>query len=172
MEEKDLLEKDPIEQNNKENKQNNHITIEELENQIKSDKFQSKEELFEKLVELRNNGMINIIDNQKMRELLDLYDQTHKKIETPLDTQNYASATVENTNLIVSKQNDRILQTTKDTETFEEEFKQEQNELSVQSENGTTNAEEVFRSMTNKKIEMKGVLFSVFKFKSKGYYNL
>lgn len=140
--------------NNQQNHPNNDITIEDLERQIKSDYFKSKEDLFEKLVELRNNGMINEIDNRKMRELLDLYDNIRQKTESPIDTQNYSSVSIENKNLIISQQNDRVLQTEKDSKAIEEEFKQEQNEMSIQSQNGLVNADSAFNNMTNKKIEM------------------
>ena len=106
------------------------------------------------MVELRENGMINVIDNRKMRELLDLYDMLHQKANSPIDTQNFSSVSIENNNLIISKETGRVLLTQKDSSSFEEEFKQAQNELSIQSQSGMVNANMAFEHMANKKVEM------------------
>ena len=64
---------------------------------------------------------------QKMRELLDLYDSMQSKEKTPLDMKNYASVDLENQDLIVSKEADRVLTTLKGTSEFNNEFTQTQN---------------------------------------------
>lgn len=141
-------------QNESQNNSNYQTTVEELEKQIRNNHFKSKEELFERLVELRENGMIDVIDNKKMRELLDLYDMIHQKTTSPIDTQNFSSMSIENNNLIISKETDRVLLTQKDQSSFEEEFKQAQNELSIQSQSGIANASLAFEQMANQKVEM------------------
>lgn len=124
-------------------------TINDLEQKVKNNYFKTKDELFEEMVKLRNNGMGAILDNRKMRELLDLFDSLKSKEETPLDMQNYKSVELENTDLIVSKTDDRVLTTLEGSSAFTDEFTQKQNEILANSKDGVANADAVFESMAN-----------------------
>lgn len=130
------------------------VTVNDLESQIKNNQFNSKDQLVEYLVNLRNKGLSQL-DNQQMQELLNLFDSLHKKEDTPLDMQNYSSVGLENQDLITSKENDRVLKTLQGTSAFSDEFRQTQNEIIANNQDGMVNADTVFEHMaTHEKEEM------------------
>lgn len=129
-------------------------TLEELRTQIETDYFKTKDDLFKRIVDLRTNGLFEVIDNAKMRELLELYDKYHSSDMSSLEMDNYENPTLENKNLIVSKSENRILQTDAEQGEMLNEFKNEQNLLSVDKKSNLANDKEAFNNMSNKKIEM------------------
>jgi len=121
--------------------------IDDLEQRIKNNQFESKEELFREITNLKNKGLISHLDNEKIKLLLDLYDSIHK--EPSLDMKTYSNVELENQNLIVSQENDKVLNTLNGSSEFVDEFKQIQNEIAAKSNDGLTNANEVFEHMAN-----------------------
>lgn len=121
-----------------------HI-IKDIEDQIRNKMFASKEELKERLIELRYKGKVSLT-NAKINELLNLYDNLYKG-ESPLDMTSYKQVETENSDLIVATEKDRILNTIDLSSEFEDEFKQTQNEIIANSQSGQANADEVFESM-------------------------
>lgn len=125
------------------------FSVRNIEQKIRNNQFESKEQLFEELVNLRNSGVGEVLNNQKMRELLDLYDSMQSKEKTPLDMKNYASVDLESQDLIVSKEADRVLTTLKGTSEFNNEFTQTQNEIIANNKDGMVSADAVFEKMAN-----------------------
>lgn len=121
--------------------------MENLEQQIKNNFFSQKEDLINYIYKLRNNGVT--IDEQKIKEMLQLFDSLHKIEEPPLDMQKYASISLENQDLIISKETDRVLQTLEGQSSFNNEFKQTQNEIVANNKDGLVNADTVFKHMAN-----------------------
>ena len=118
-------------------------TINDLEQQIKNNQFKSKEELFQALSKLKNEGLL---DNDEIKQLLDLYDKVFSQSKEPsLDMKNYSIVELDEKNLIVSKEDDRVLATLNDRDKFVDEFKQVQNEITATNIDGVSNADEVFQ---------------------------
>lgn len=127
--------------------------VDELEAKIRNGYFKTKDELFEEMVNIRNNGMVQILHNGKMRELLDLFDQLKAAEELPLDTNQYQHVSAEHKELIISNQEDRVLTTLEGDKSLKEEFANTQNEILANSNDGQTNAAEVFANMADYKKE-------------------
>lgn len=126
---------------------NNRLTIEDIEKKIRNNQYKTKDELADEILELRRKGLINI-DNKKISELLSLFDSLHTKEITELDLSNYSSASLEE-DLIISKQDDRILTTLEGQSAFVDEFKQNQNELIANNKEKNVDADDVFQKMAN-----------------------
>lgn len=129
---------------------NSEIIILRIENQIRNNHFNSKEQLSKYLVDLKNNGLYQTeLSNEKIEELLKLYDSLNKQDDIPLDMKQYAGISLENQDLIVSKGTDQVLKTLEDSSTLAHEFKQTQNEITANSSDGLANANTVFEHMAN-----------------------
>lgn len=129
----------------------NTSIIELLETEIKNNNFTTKEELYNEINELLKKNIVdsNTLNQEKIKELLDLFDQTTSKQNSNLDLQNYSEVNLENENLIVSKEKDQILKTDSDEDSLEKEFNMYQNELTDQGQDTLANADEVFDYMKN-----------------------
>lgn len=129
---------------------NENYLISDLEYKVRNNQFKSKEELRQYIVNLRNQGsMGDVLNNKKIDELLSLFDELNKTDEIPLDMNRYASVGLENKNLIVSKETDQILQTYGSKDDLSSEFKSVQNEIIANNPDGLTNADMVFAHMAN-----------------------
>ena len=120
--------------------------IKEIENRIRSNSFNSKEELVNYLNSLRQNNQIdiNLLNNSYM-SLLKLYDDTRNASDS-LNISNYKGVALGDRDFIVSSNNGRVLESNSD-ETLKEEFESVQNEMAVSGENGIANADQVFNYM-------------------------
>ena len=126
----------------------------QLEQKIKDNQFESKEELVDYINKLKSEGMpTEILTEQKIAEYLDLYDSLNIKDMNSLDMSNYAGAKLEKQNVIISKQDDVLLKTENTPDKLPEEFKKNQNELTAMQDDGLSNANEVFDYMRNYKKE-------------------
>lgn len=122
------------------------LIIKEIESRIKSNSFNSKEELVNYLNSLRQNNQIDInLLNSKYMELLKLYDDTRTTSDS-LDISNYKNMSLRDKNYVVSSTNGRVLESNSDT-TLKEEFETVQNEMAVSGDNGSANADQVFNYM-------------------------
>lgn len=130
---------------NPNNLNNFQITYSNLESRIRNNEFKDKEILIKEITELRKNG--SQLSNTAVEELLRLYDSLHKSDELPLDMQNYKSVGLENQNLIVSTERDKILKTNGNTSAMSEEFKQNQNEIVANNQDGIATSDDVFKRM-------------------------
>lgn len=120
--------------------------IKEIENRIKSNSFNSKEELVNYLNSLRQNNQIDInLLNERYMSLLKLYDDTMIASDS-LNISNYKDASLEDKNFIVSSNDGRVLESNSNTP-LKEEFESVQNEMAVSGENGIANADQVFNYM-------------------------
>ena len=120
--------------------------IKEIENRIKSNSFNSKEELVNYLNSLRQNNQIDInLLNERYMSLLKLYDDTMTASDS-LNISNYKDASLEDKNFIVSSNDGRVLESNSNTP-LKEEFESVQNEMAVSGENGIANADQVFNYM-------------------------
>lgn len=126
------------------------MILQELERMIKSNHFSSKEQLNQYMINLRNGQISNaVLTNEKMKELLDLFDNLNRKQEMPLDTQKYGSISIENQDLIVAKETDQVLKTLEGASAFVDDFKKTQNKITTDKEDGLANADTVFQYMAN-----------------------
>ena len=132
--------------------QNNYNVYLDLENKIKNNDFKSKEDLNRYIVNLKQRGFISSNDNHKIEELLNLYDKFNMKTDHQLNMDGYKNVSLENQELIVSTNNDRILKTNTNHGEMEKEFKQTQNEM-IASNQELVNANDVFGKIANTKKE-------------------
>ena len=145
---------------NREEKQNNmevyyRSVLLNLEQAAKTNRFSSKEEFNKYLEGIKKNGMPeSIMSEEKVKEMLDMYDEYHKVEEAELDMQNYKGTNLNEQNYIVSTKNDTILKTNSSNEELPQEFKTAQNELTAA--NGTdslANADTVYNNLKETKKE-------------------
>lgn len=128
-----------------------------LEQQIRNNNFKSKEELNNYIIYLKNNLIpSNILSNEKVLELLNLYDSMHQNDIPELDMRNYKGSSLNDQNFIISTQNDTVLKTNSTNEDLNKEFKQVQNEItSSQTQDELANSDIVFAEMKeNRKEEL------------------
>lgn len=125
-----------------------------IQERINNNEFKDKNELISFLNDLKKQGLSeSIITNEKITELLNLFDQTHSKEKSSLDLENYSSFKLENQNVIVSKKDDIVLKTNRPSEELPQEFKENQNELTAMSNDGLANADMTFDYMEKYKKE-------------------
>lgn len=137
-------------ENNQNYQNNEQILYLNLESQIKSNQFKTKEELIQRISKLKEYGRFSSENsNDKIKELLELYDKLHKTDESVLNTEKYKNVSTENINLIISTEDDKILKTSESNQTMNEEFKQLQNEIVANSKDGQANADTLFNHMAN-----------------------
>ena len=129
---------------------NNQNIIIDLESKINNNFFKTKEELNQYLLILKNK---NIIDNEKIIELLNRYDNLTKEEPSSLDMTNYKNISLEEQNLLVSTKTDQILKTKTPNEKMLNEFKEMQNELIATNNNPQVTSEEVFNKLKETKKE-------------------
>lgn len=124
-----------------------------IENKIKKNEFKNKEELNQYIIYLKNKNMIS---QEQILMLISLYDKLYPVQNKEVNLENYKGVGLENQNLIVSTQSDRILKTESSPENMPKEFISTQNDMIVRSNNTLENADAVFNQMANtKKEEMK-----------------
>lgn len=140
------------------NNQNNYNFYLDLENQIKNNNFKSKEDLNRYIVNLKQRGFISSNDNQKVENLLKLYDELNSRTDNPLNMEGYKNVSLENQELIVSTNNDRILKTDSNHGEIEKEFMQVQNEMTANRQE-LVNANDVFEKIADTKKEEVTLLF-------------
>lgn len=129
---------------------NSETIILRIENQIRNNHFNSKEQLSKYLVDLKNSGLYQTeLSNEKIEELLNLYDSLNKKSDIPLNMKQYTGISLDDQDLIISKKTDQVLKTLENSSTLDHEFKQTQNEITANSSNGLANANTVFKHMAN-----------------------
>lgn len=140
----------------------NEFIFKNIETQIKNGMFKTKEELSKYLLEtVKKEQFSQEQITGKIKQLLDLYDSLNKSEELPLDMQKYKNISLENENLIVSTETDKVLKTLEGSDRMAEEFKQVQNSLASNSADVLTNADEVFNYMaSNQKEEVSLVSIS------------
>lgn len=120
-----------------------------IETNIRNNNFKSKEDLYRYLLSLKNQNINYIITEDDIKEILNLYDELHIQVEVPLDMKNYTNKKLGEQNYIVAEQADRILKTNNDSTEFIHEFKNTQNEILAHSQDGNTNAQEVFNKIAD-----------------------
>ena len=138
--------------------QNNYNVYLDLENQIKNNNFKSKEDLNRYIVNLKQRGFISSNDNQKVENLLKLYDELNSHTNNPLNMEGYKNVSLENQELIVSTNNDRILKTDSNHGEIEKEFMQTQNEMTANRQE-LVNTNDVFEKIADTKKEEVTLLF-------------
>lgn len=137
---------------------NNYQTLlSVLYQQIRNNNFKSKEELNNCIIYLKNNLIPSeILSNEKVLELLNLYDSIHQNDNPKLDMRNYKASSLSNQNFIISTQTDTVLKTNSSNEDLNKEFQKIQNEItSSQTQNELANSDIVFAEMKkNRKEEL------------------
>lgn len=137
---------------------NNYQTLlSVLYQQIRNNNFKSKEELNNYIIYLKNNLIPSeILSNEKVLELLNLYDSIHQNDNPKLDMRNYKASSLSNQNFIISTQTDTVLKTNSSNEDLNKEFQKIQNEItSSQTQNELANSDIVFAEMKkNRKEEL------------------
>ena len=131
---------------------NNGLTIPDIESQIKNNQYKSKDELADHLLDLRKKGLLNI-DNRQIKELLDMFDNLHQKTDANLDMSNHSAVSLENEDIIISQNQDRILTTLEGTTGYIDEFKSTQNEIISNNGEKNVNADQVFEKMATQEKE-------------------
>lgn len=137
---------------------NNYQTLlSVLYQQIRNNNFKSKEELNNYIIYLKNNLIPSeVLSNEKVLELLNLYDSMHQNDNPKLDMRNYKASSLSNQNFIISTQTDTVLKTNSSNEDLNKEFQKIQNEItSSQTQNELANSDIVFAEMKkNRKEEL------------------
>lgn len=137
---------------------NNYQTLlSVLYQQIRNNNFKSKEELNNYIIYLKNNLIPSeVLSNEKVLELLNLYDSIHQNDNTKLDMRNYKASSLSNQNFIISTKTDTVLKTNSSNEDLNKEFQKIQNEItSSQTQNELANSDIVFAEMKkNRKEEL------------------
>ena len=134
--------------------QNTYNVYVDLESKIKNNSFKSKEQLNRYILYLKQRGSVKLDDEYKIKELLNLYDELNVFHEYPLDIESYKNVSLENQELIVSENDNRVLKTDTNHGEIDKEFKQVQNEI-IASNRGMVSSEEVFEKMADtKKVEV------------------
>lgn len=126
-----------------------------LEQQIRNNNFTSKEELNNYIIYLKNNLISSeVLSNEKVLELLNLYDSIHQTDTAELDMRNYKGSSLNDQNFIISTQTDTVLKT--NSSNINKEFKQVQNEItSSKTKDELANSDIVFAEMKeNRKEEL------------------
>ena len=123
--------------------------IKNIENQIKNNQFETKEDLIKYINQQKNIGMISSVSEEEVRRLLALYDETQSKESIPLDMTNYKNGRLEDKNLIISQNTQQILETQRDTVDFVTEFQETQNEIIANNQDNQIDADDVFNKMVN-----------------------
>ena len=72
--------------------QQEEMVLNELEYQIKNNYFYDKEQLFNYMLSLRQNG-VSLLDSKKIREFLNLYDELNYTRENNIENQHLHSQT-------------------------------------------------------------------------------
>lgn len=137
---------------------NNYQTLlSVLYQQIRNNNFKSKEELNNYIIYLKNNLIPSeVLSNEKVLELLNLYDSMHQNDNPKLDMRNYKASSLSNQNFIISTQTDTVLKTNSSNKDLNNEFEQIQNEItSSQTQDELANSDIVFAKMKeNRKEEL------------------
>ncbi len=126
----------------------------DLEKKINNNEFASKEELTNYINKIKANGIPeSILTPEKITEYLNLYDTLNPELDPSLDLQNYQGVKLENTNVIVGIEQDKVLKTDRSNSEMPQEFKENQNELTALSDDSLANANETFEHMREHKKE-------------------
>ena len=126
----------------------------DIEIRIKNNDFKSKEEITKYIFNLKERGFFNQEElEQKMSDLLGMYDELNQTSDMLLDMDNYKGVGLENQNLIVAKKEERILKTLESKDDLNKEFKQVQNEIVVNNQDALTNADVIFNHMADNQKE-------------------
>lgn len=137
---------------------NNYQTLlSVLYQQIRNNNFKSKEELNNYIIYLKNNLIPSeVLSNEKVLELLNLYDSIHQNDNPKLDMRNYKASSLSNKNFIISTQTDKVLKNNFSNKDLNKEFQKIQNEItSSQTQNELANSDIVFAEMEkNRKEEL------------------
>ncbi len=137
---------------------NNYQTLlSVLYQQIRNNNFKSKEELNNYIIYLKNNLIPSeVLSNEKVLELLNLYDSIHQNDNPKLDMRNYKASSLSNQNFIISTQTDKVLKNNFSNGDLNKEFQKIQNEItSSQTQNELANSDIVFAEMEkNRKEEL------------------
>lgn len=137
---------------------NNYQTLlSVLYQQIRNNNFKSKEALNNYIIYLKNNLIPSeVLSNEKVLELLNLYDSIHQNDNPKLDMRNYKASSLSNQNFIISTQTDTVLKTNFSNKDLNNEFKKIQNEItSSQTKDELANSDIVFAEMKkNRKEEL------------------
>lgn len=136
---------------------NNYQTLlSVLYQQIRNNNFKSKEELNNYIIYLKNNLIPSeVLSNEKVLELLNLYDSIHQNDNPKLDMRNYKASSLSNQNFIISTQTDIVLKTNSSNENLNNEFKIQNEITSSQTQNELANSDIVFAEMKkNRKEEL------------------
>ena len=137
---------------------NNYQTLlSVLYQQIRNNNFKSKEELNNYIIYLKNNLIPSeVLSNEKVLELLNLYDSIHQNDNPKLDMRNYKASSLSNQNFIISTQTDKVLKNNFSNGDLNKEFQKIQNEItSSQTHNELANSDIVFAEMEkNRKEEL------------------
>lgn len=121
------------------------IIVTNIEQAIQNQKFSSKEKLIEYLLEIQKKEILK--DKTKLEKLLNLYDNLYSKTNSSLDMSQYESVSTENKDLIVSKNEERVLNTTKGASQYANEFHSVQNSIIASNSHGQVNSNDVFDHM-------------------------
>ena len=87
------------------------IFLLDLERRINNNFFKSKSDLITYIEKIRKNPGIDMdLFNKRVEELLLIYDKNHES-ELPLDMENYKDVKMQDSNYIVSSDDDKVLKT-------------------------------------------------------------
>lgn len=123
------------------------IFLLDLERRINNNFFKSKSDLITYIEKIRKNPGIDMdLFNKRVEELLLIYDKNHES-ELPLDMNNYKDVKMQDSNYIVSSDDDKVLKTNGNHGELSIEFKKIQNEIVANNKEGSVNADTVFNHM-------------------------
>ena len=133
---------------------NNNISSTEIfndiERRIKNNDFKSKEEITKYIFNLKERGFLSQEElEKKMPELLGKYDELNQISDMPLNMENYKGVGLENQNLIVGIEQERILKNLESKDNLNKEFKQVQNQIVANNQDALTNADVIFNKMAD-----------------------
>lgn len=123
------------------------IFLLDLERRINNNYFKSKSDLITYIEKIRKNPGIDMdLFNKRIEELLSTYDRNHES-ELPLDMEKYKDVKMQDSNYIVSSDDDKVLKTNGNHGELSIEFKKVQNEIIANNKEGSVNADTVFNHM-------------------------
>ena len=128
----------------------------DIEKRIKSNYFKNKEELSKYILNLKERGFLTQEEIKLiMPDLLGKYDNLNQTSDLSLsiNMDGYKGIGLEEQNLIVAKEEARILKTEENHENIKQEFTRLQNEIIASNGSASVYADEVFSKMAERKKE-------------------
>jgi len=126
-----------------------------LENAVKTERFESKEQLNKYMNDLIEKNRIpeTYLSPETRKRLLNLYDEHHQKDQASLDMDNFKESNLDTQATIINKQEDIILKNNDKDKELIDQFKEIQNQMSSMTVDGLANANIVFDNIKDNKKE-------------------